>query len=199
MSTTDNSLKKIGETLSGKNLVSRIPNDGILIVVLLLIIIVVLWLWMKPNRKLLKGFWMADADYCEQAGLQYYLLRIGDSEMGRYNAYILAANSQGIIMNNNIELDFGYNPFEMMSERITGKVKLNVLDDDLDEFFLPKELEYVYYPYYGKFVWSFEDSILGIFFRNSSMSSVELLSKATNDKSNVEASDDDSSDDETSN
>lgn len=191
-------LKKISQLVNGlprvlleKSIVNKIPNDGILICIICIVLIVVVWLWISPQRKLRTGFWLADADYCKEAGLQYYLLRIGNCVLGKAESYIFASNDQGIIMNNNIVLDFGINPFNLIGERITGKVKIHVLDDEYEEFFLPKEMDYVFYPYYGKFVWSFEDNVMGIFFRNSSMTSVELLqnnddSEQENDESDHE-------------
>lgn len=171
------------DALAGKKLLDKIPNDGILVGIICVVLVIMLWLWISPQRRLRRGFWLADPDYCKAAGLQYYLLRIGDCVFGKAESYIFATNDQGVIMNNNVILDFGMNPFNLIGERITGKVKIVVLDDEYEEFFLPKEMDYVFYPYYGKFVWSFEDNVMGIFFRNASMNCVELLQK-NDDESN---------------
>ena len=50
----------------------------------------------------LKGFWRADADFCDRAELEMFVLYLGDN-VGYVkhcrNGYILAANQQGIILN----------------------------------------------------------------------------------------------------
>ena len=184
------------DSLAGKKLVEKIPNDGVLVGIICVVLIIILWLWIAPQRRLRRGFWLADPDYCKAAGLQYYLLRIGDCVFGKAESYIFATNDQGVIMNNNIILDFGMNLFNLVGERITGKVKIDVLDDEYEEFFLPKEMDYVFYPYYGKFVWSFGDDVMGIFFRNASMNSVELLQKNNNENDSSQRSPSLSSDDE---
>ncbi len=175
--------------MSGQNrkLLDKIPNDTILLVIMCIFVIILILLWTTPKVKLLKGFWLADADYCEQAGLQYYLLRIGEmSGINTYNAYILAANEKGIIMNNHLKLDFGINLSQLASQKIEGCVEIDVLDDEYEEFFLPKKMDYTYYPYHGKLIWECEDHIMGIFYKNASMSSVELHKEQSDSESSDE-------------
>jgi hypothetical protein len=57
------------------------------------------------EHQLLRGFWCADADFCQRADLQKFILYIGDQQASGRVGYMLVVTSAGIIINNPIKIN----------------------------------------------------------------------------------------------
>lgn len=128
--------------------------------------------------KLLKGFWRADADFCDKAELEMFVLYLGDN-VGYVshcrNGYLLAANEQGIILNNPIKLSLSgnINIFPGMSKCKNYNASIDWLEsppDDPETF--PTEFQATYYPKYGKLVLYQGDEVLASLWKDCQMSAL---------------------------
>lgn len=127
---------------------------------------------------LLKGFWRADADFCDRAELEMFVLYLGDN-VGYIrhcrNGYMLAANQQGIILNNPIKLTLSGNvnilPGLAKCKNYNASIDwLESPPDDPNTF--PSEFQATYYPRYGKLVLYQGDEVLASLWRDSQMSAL---------------------------
>jgi hypothetical protein len=132
----------------------------------------------KSEDTLLKGFWRADSDFCEQAELELFVVYLGD-DVGYIrhcrNGYLLAANKNGIILNNPIRLTIGGNI--NLTPYLAGQKNYNAsIDwqdtppDDADAF--PSEFELAYYPQSGKIVMHKDNQVLASLWKDCQMSSL---------------------------
>ena len=126
----------------------------------------------------LKGFWRADADFCDRAELEMFVLYLGDN-VGYIrhcrNGYMLAANQQGIILNNPIKLTLSGN-INIMPGIAKCKYYNASIDwmestpDDPNTF--PSEFQATYYPKYGKLVLYQGDEVLASLWKDCQMSAM---------------------------
>lgn len=127
---------------------------------------------------LLKGFWRADADFCDRAELEMFVLYLGDN-VGYVqhcrNGYLLAANQQGIILNNPIKLTLSGNINLMpgMAKCKNYNAYIDWMESPLDnpETF-PSEFQATYYPKYGKLVLHHGDEVLASLWKDCQMSAM---------------------------
>ena len=126
----------------------------------------------------LKGFWRADADFCDRAELEMFVLYLGD-HVGYIrhcrNGYILAANQQGIILNNPIKMTLSGNinimPGIAKCKNYNASIDwMESAPDDPDTF--PSEFQATYYPKYGKLVLYQGDEVLASLWKDCQMSAM---------------------------
>lgn len=146
------------------------------------IVICILFLLSGLSRSiedsLIKGFWKADAAFCSVAELEMFILYIGDntSLLGNVrNCYFLAANSDGVILNNPAEISFGYclNIMPGISTNKNYSVSIDWTDgppEDPNAF--PTDCDVVYYPKYGKLIFYSSDTILVTLWRDNQMTAM---------------------------
>lgn len=156
----------------------------VLIAIIVILLIIILYITYKICKKKydednLNGFWKADPIFCEEAGLHSFIVRIDDGD-----GYILAFNSDGVIINNAIRLD--------LSEGIINKLGLGDNSDEERRYdaavdwlgetceCLPGEMTFYYYPQCGKLVFAnpnaeandAENKIYAVLYKDYSMSDI---------------------------
>jgi hypothetical protein len=144
---------------------------------IVVIIIVITLCSRKTEENLLKGFWCADGEFCEKAELEMFILYIGDN-VSLFNSnkecYLLAANEQGVILNNACYFNFSginINPIVNNSKEYNINVTWkNTTPEDENAF--PKKCQLIYYPYLGKIVIKKNKEVIAILWKNSQMSAV---------------------------
>jgi len=130
------------------------------------------------ENSILRGFWCADASFCQKAELEMFVLYLGDniSYAGNSrNGYLLAANKNGIILNNPIEMNFkGYvNVLPHMPDEINYDVVIDWKDNPpTDEQAFPTYCKASYYPKYGKLVFYHDNQVIASLWKDNQMSSL---------------------------
>ncbi len=127
---------------------------------------------------LLKGFWRADAEFCENAELEMFVLYLGDNiSYLRHcrNGYLLAANKNGIILNNPMQITLygGMNltPGISTQKNYNGSIDWQDMPPDDEEAF-PSEFEMAYYPQCGKLVLHKDNEVLASLWKDCQMTAV---------------------------
>lgn len=131
----------------------------------------------SAENKLLKGFWRADAEFCDKAELEMFVLYLGDN-IGYVNhcrnGYILAANEQGIILNSPIQMKLSGGT-TMSLGLASCKDYAAVIDwqgNEPDAATFPSELRVAYYPNHGKLLLYQGDQVLASLWKDCQMSAV---------------------------
>ena len=143
----------------------------------ILIVIILIWSFRTNEVNMMKGFWRADAQFCENAELSMFVLYLGDntSLLGncRYS-YILASNPHGIILNHPVQLTFSgsYCVEPFMSKFRNYNVSAEWLDEDVEQDVFPSEFCAAYYPANGKLVLYSGDSVLATLWKDLQMSAL---------------------------
>jgi hypothetical protein len=150
-------------------------NINIIYSVIIVIIILVIYLSRSYERDLLKGFWKADADFCDKADLSYFILYIGNSSVfSGHSSYIVASNINGIILNNQVKMSFsGLSINPLINNKRKYNIDIDWLDDEIDDDVFPSCLSAEFYPKYGKLVLYKDDDIKAILYKDSQMTSLE--------------------------
>ena len=127
-----------------------------------LILILIIYIPRLIEDTLLKGFWSANASFCQEADLKWFVLYIGKYAdifgTSRY-AYFCVANDNGIILNHYVKINLGYsfvfNPFITKEKTYNIEIEWKEeSDEELDEIenIFPSKLKMTYYPILGKIV-----------------------------------------------
>lgn len=125
----------------------------------------------------LKGIWVADAAFCENAELLAFGLHIGDNESylsHRRYSYMFAANKNGMILNNPLLLKLsGVNvwPGTVNCRNYTATAEW--VGEGPSEDIFPSEFQLAYYPYYGKIVLHKDGELLASLWKDHQMSAVQ--------------------------
>lgn len=145
--------------------------------IIVFFIIVIYYMNRSYENSSIKGFWIADADFCEDAELQMFVLYIGNSISAfknKRNGYLLVANKDGFILNNKIELNLSRSI--NLSNNAEYNLDIDWLDncpneEDGDEVF-PNRCEMIYYVAHGKIVLYKDNKILASLWKDHQMSSI---------------------------
>ncbi len=148
-----------------------------IISVVIIVFIILVWSFRVNESKLLKGFWRADAQFCENAELSMFVLYLGDNTSMILNSrygYLLASNSQGIILNHPVQLTFSgsYCVEPYMSQCRNYNVSAEWLDVDVDEETFPSEFQAAYYPANGKLLLYSKGEVLASLWKDQQMSAL---------------------------
>ena len=123
----------------------------------------------------MKGFWKGDADFNDQAGVELFLIYMGESSAlsSSRPGYILIKNSDGIIINNAVEfkLSGGKSINPGLSSCREYAVTIDWLGEE-DYSFFPSEQEMYYYPENGKIVFFADDQVHAILYKDNSISDI---------------------------
>lgn len=168
---------------------------GLLVLILLLII----YIPRLIEDTLLKGFWSANAAFCQEADLKWFVLYIGNSAdifgTSRY-AYFCVANENGIILNHYVKINLGYafvfNPYiakeKTYNIEIEWKEESNEELQEIEDVF-PSKLKMTYYPVLGKIVLYENDTVKSILWKDLQTSAYSYKYDSTPDdlKNNSES------------
>ena len=146
--------------------------------IVIFVIVLLIFMARGSENTLLKGFWRADADFCNNAELEMFVLYISDNTgyiNHTRNGYILAANKQGIILNNPITLSFSggvhFSPMLVGKKNYTVTIDWNGSPpEDSDAF--PSKLQLTYYPKHCKIVLHKDDLVLAALWKDCQMSAM---------------------------
>jgi hypothetical protein len=147
--------------------------------IVIFMLVLMSFMYRTSESNLLKGFWKADAEFCERAELEMFVVYLGDNTGYitdyRYG-YLLAANKQGIILNNPINLCLSRCTNIMPGLATCKKYNASIdwLDnppEDPDTF--PTEFNVEYYPRHGKLVFYQDDVVIASLWKDCQMSALE--------------------------
>jgi hypothetical protein len=133
-------------------------------VVVIFLLIILYYTSRSEENALLRGFWTADAEFCERAGLQMFVMYIGNSQY----TYLLAANESGIILNNPAKLcirHFTLNPTVSHCKDMAASLEW-IDDEPEDSMAFPKQFRMAFYPTSGKLVLYQKDTVLAILWKD---------------------------------
>ena len=142
--------------------------------VFIIILIIVLWIIVNSrcasaiNNNLLSGFWKADINFLEEAGLTSFVLYFAPPNWsGDRACYILAEKSNELVINEpcSVKLSEDWN-LSNLSMGLNTKY-YTALFSDLDTNEFPKKQNMIFNPNSGKIVLSKADTIYGVFFKDS--------------------------------
>lgn len=142
-------------------------------------LVLMTFMYRTSESNLMKGFWRADVEFCKKAELEMFLLYLGDNVSYTGNlrhGYLLAANSQGIILNNPIKLSLsgGKNLLPGIATCKKYNATIDWLDTPLDDpTAFPTEFQVEYYPRHGKLVLYRDDEVLASLWKDCQMSALE--------------------------
>jgi hypothetical protein len=162
------------------------------IAVIIVISIYLLWSFRTAETQLMKGFWRADAAFCESAELSMFVLYLGDNKSwignSRYG-YLLAANAQGIIINNPMQITFSgsYCVEPYMSKFRNYNVHVDWLEEAVDDDIFPAKFNAAYYAKNGKLVLYADGKVLATLWKDQQMSALgcgEMCPKEVIDEDN---------------
>jgi hypothetical protein len=146
--------------------------------IIIFMIVIMIFMSRSAEDKLLKGFWRADADFCDRAELEMFVLYLGD-DIGYIkhcrNGYLLAANKGGFILNNPIKLTLSgnVNILPGMAKTKNYNASIDWLESEPeDPNAFPSEFQAAYYPAYGKLVLYQDDEVLASLWKDSQMSAL---------------------------
>ena len=148
-----------------------------LITCVIIALVYLIWSFRTNESQLLKGFWRADAQFCENAELSMFVLYLGDNTSWLGNiryAYLLASNPQGIILNHPVQLTFSgsYCIEPYLSKCRNYNVAAEWLGEDVDEETFPSDFQAAYYPANGKLVLYSNGEVLAILWKDQQMSAL---------------------------
>src|SRR6185369_706032 len=143
--------------------------------ILIVICIYLLYLSFKPSiyDQLLNGFYEADPDFCDEAGIDmFYLYLNNDATIwGDRSCYILASIDDEIIINEpttaHITSQLTWSNF---SSNLTTPKYFNVKFDIDDSDIFPSEQKIRFYPSIGKIVLYTGDTITAVLYKNGANS-----------------------------
>jgi len=160
--------------------------------IIIVICIYLIYIWLKPSiyDQLLNGFYEADPDFCEEAGLDMFCLYLNNDVniLGARSCYILASKDDEIIINEpttaHITSQWTWSWFSDPTKPKYFNVKF---DFDIDSDIFPNEQCIRFYPDIGKLVLYTDDTITAVLYKNGAYSELKHCSDkddTSNDTSN---------------
>ena len=144
---------------------------------IIIAILYLIWSYRSHESQLMRGFWRADAQFCDNAELTMFVLYLGDNSSwignSRYG-YILASNEQGVILNHPVQLTFSgsYCVEPYLSSSRCYNVSAEWLDEEADPDTFPSDFKASYYPKNGKLVLYSNDQVLATLWKDQQMSAL---------------------------
>lgn len=134
------------------------------------------------ENSMMKGFWKADPEFCQTAGLDIFLLYLGNNTSYGLShtrtGYFLAKIPDGLILNNSVNIRFtgGANILPTASHCKKYGMHIDWQDTESephDEEAFPSELYANYYPFHQKLVLYSGDTVHAILYRDNKLSSMD--------------------------
>lgn len=156
--------------ISGKYLL------GIVVVVFFLYYVVSSRCSSYSAQQLLTGFWIADPTFAEDSGLDSFLFYISDFSFGSWESrscYLVAESDGNLIINEpcTAYISETWDAGNWSSVGGLGKKVYSITFEDIETENIPHEQTLTLYPQSGKLVLSKGDTVYGVFFRDSEMTS----------------------------
>jgi hypothetical protein len=144
---------------------------GVICIILIFFIVYSLQSQTIPICKLVPGFWESDSDFCKESGLDYFYIYIDDcpSTNSTSEAYLLAQKDGMIFINTDTQIKINY---KYTKDHV---IYFNIQFTDIDSEFFPQKQEMRFYPNVGKFVLKAEDTIYGVFYKNSRHTDLKFI------------------------
>ena len=150
--------------------------------VIIFILVVLTFHTRSLESSMMKGFWKADPEFCQSAGLDIFLLYLGNNTSygtsHTRHGYFLAKTPDGLILNNSVNIKFtgGTNILPTVSHCKKYGMIIDWQDtpeEPHDEEAFPSELYANYYPFHQKLVLYSGDTVHAILYRDNKLSTME--------------------------
>jgi hypothetical protein len=149
---------------------------GIIIIILLFLFTIQVFNTRAIESCLITGFWKGSPQFIADSGLQIFMIRIGEGSVlsGNRPGYILMVNKEGILINSPVEfcMSAGGSLRPGICPCREYSVTIDWLDNEEPEFF-PSEQDIYYYPEAGKLVFTSDDNIMGVFYKDFIISDIK--------------------------
>lgn len=146
-----------------------ITTVAVVILILLFLFTLQVFNIRSTEACLLTGFWKGSPTFLRDAGLQMFMIRIGEGRSlhGERLGYILMMNADGILINSPVKfnLSAGGSLKPSMCSCREYLVEIDWMDDEEPDFF-PSSQDLYYYPEAGKLVFVDDDSVMGVFYKD---------------------------------
>jgi hypothetical protein len=151
-------------------MINLITAFGIVILILLFTLVVLVYNSRSTENALINGFWKADPEFCQEAGLDLFLVYFGEGSYlnNKRPGYIVVKNEEGLIINNpvNFHMSGGYSIKPGISSCREYTLNIDWLDEPGYEDFFPSEQLLTYYPDCGKVVLSLDDQVYAVLYKD---------------------------------
>jgi hypothetical protein len=134
------------------------------------------------ENSMMKGFWRADPEFCQTAGLDIFLLYLGSNTSYGLShtrtGYFLAKIPDGLILNNSVNIRFTGGANILPTASHCKKYGMHIdwqdtEDEPHNEEAFPSELQANYYPFHQKLVLYSGDTVHAILYRDNKLSSMD--------------------------
>ena len=130
---------------------------------------------------MLRGFWEASSEFCDESGLQLFSVYIGKSRNNVYPCYFLMVDSEDTILINEPSCFTLKEPLSNLTT--TGDCReFYATFDNLETDLLPNVMKLKYYPQTSKIIFSDESKIYAALFKNPVLSELERISKESSNE-----------------
>lgn len=163
-----------------------------IISLIIFFILSIIILFRHTEDQLLNGFWKADTEFCEKAQLEAFILYLDKSSFLTKQGYILAANKDGIIINNPVKLTLSnvITPFPYISNCKKMNATIDWLEfplEDTDAF--PSNFQIDFYPLMGKMIIHQNEIVLAMLWKDCYTSALNTILDEPINKLNDELND----------
>lgn len=134
-------------------------------IVVIMLVFAIIW-HMHACRKMLNGFWIADANYCEEAEIDSLMLQISGKD-----AYIIGIKDNQLFLNESTKISICNTP-TFLSECYVLSINFGNIDNEQ----FPNKAKAKIYPYIGKmYLYDSDKTLYGLFYKDGN--STELQDK----------------------
>ena len=142
---------------------------GTVIIVISLMFILLVSSKRSVETDFMKGFWKASPEFCEESGLELFIMYIGDSNniSGTRPGYMVAQNGAGLILNHPVDLNFSWgNSLKPgICECRQYSLYIDWLEGEKPDCFSSSQSVY-YYPEAGKLVLLNNDEVSVVLYKD---------------------------------
>jgi len=167
------------------------------IVIIVILLILLIFSYASKGYiydKLLSGFYNADTDFCDEAGLDMFCLYINNDidKSGRRSGYVLMKSDDNILLNEPTSIKLTRN-IQFFNKNI---IHYNIEFEDINnEDVFPRVQLLKFYPMSGKLILSCDDTIYGVFYKSGQDSEIKyIMDKQQEYSDEIEYDDDNSGD-----
>lgn len=149
---------------------------GIIVLILLVVFTLLVLNSRSVESCLIQGFWKGAPSFMQEAELDLFLIYFGENSTlsSKRQGYILMKNDNGLIINNPVEFSFssGGSITPGICSCREYIVTIDWLGEEAPDFF-PEEQELYYYPEHGKLVFSVDDTVFGVLYKDNIISDID--------------------------
>lgn len=151
---------------------------GFLIFMIVLIIFYSNYATSSIHNQLISGFYEANNDFCDEAGIDMFCLYFDDdiSFTGNRACYILAKRDDEMVLNEPVSAKITQRMSwsSSMSEPKYFDVDFIDLDESLEDVF-PRKQTMIFYPMIGKIILHANDTITAALYKNGVNSEIKMI------------------------